>query len=174
MKKFALALLLFSLGVSLAHAEPGYIVLNVNGVTCTTSTVAGAKGILLSAWSWGSVTQMGGLNGAKVTPGKPSLTQLLVSKSTDTCTTAMLQLNFDEKLSSTVTVTEYSQNGATGKVTQTMMVTLYNALVATYSVNGSTTADNPSETWGFAFQKICLENSNTQTVCYSNLTNQTS
>lgn len=173
MKKLALALLLFSLGAAGAHAAT-FLVLNVNGVSCTTTTLSGiTEGIELSSWSWGAVTPIGGANGGNVVPGKASMALLILNKITDECSSALLGLNLDGKLASTVTMTEYNTN-SDGKPEATMVVTLSQGLLASYSISGNTGAD-PTETLGFSFSKICLANKITNTsTCYNAATNTTS
>jgi type VI protein secretion system component Hcp len=165
MKK--LALLLFLLGATSVHAAT-ILVLNVNGVSCTTTMVSGiTEGIGLTSWNWGAVTPMSGVNGVNVMPGKTSLAMLVLNKNTDECSSALLALNLGEKISSTVTITEYNNMNNNAEYEPTMIVTLTHVILASYSISGSTASD-PTETLGFTFSEICLANkTNNTSACYN-------
>jgi type VI protein secretion system component Hcp len=166
MKKLALAFLLCMLCAVGAHASD-ILVLTVNGVNCTTTTISGiTAGVELDAWQWGAGTTVTGSNGGVISLGKPSLAFLSLTKPTNKCSSAYLDLNLTGKVLSTVTVTQYSIN-AVGKYTPQMVVTLTTAALTGYQVSGSTSGD-PEESLSFAFQKICLTNNvNNTSACYS-------
>jgi type VI protein secretion system component Hcp len=97
---------------------------------------------------------------------------VVTARATDKCSPAYLSANLTGQILDTVTITQYAVIG--GKPEAQMIVTLTNALLAKYSISGSTAA-NPVESLSWAFQKICLNNVlNTTTACYNATTNQPS
>jgi type VI protein secretion system component Hcp len=168
MKKLTLALLVFLPGAVSAHAAGYTLYIKAAGIACTlpVPSPVTSGSVSVNAWSWGAATPTSGSNGGTITPGKPSLSQFSVSRITDECSAAFLDANLNGKHLDTVTMTQYQLN-ASNELVATMVVTLTNALLTSYSINGSTGSD-PSEQLGFAFERICLANQTNKTsACYA-------
>lgn len=176
MKKLGLLLLLACLAQVPAHANE-FLVLTVGGVNCVTTTEANLPnggGIAVTAWQWGANTPTGP-NGSEANPkGAISLNLFTFDKSTDQCTAPLLQLNLTGQHPGIVTLTQYAPS-TSGLPTPSMVVTLSNPYVSTYTVCGNTNTsicgdsnDNPTEIWGLTFSKICVANKQNNTnYCYS-------
>jgi type VI secretion system secreted protein Hcp len=172
MKKLVLSFLFCTLGVGIAHAAGYQLVLVVSGQNCTDILPSGilAQGISVNSWSWGASDSTSGSNGGPIKPGKNSLQNLSVSRITDKCSSDYLHLSLTGMVSSTVTLTQYQNNGEGW--TPSMVVTLGNAIVSSYQISGSTGGGDPYESLSFAFQKICIENKiNNTRACWNASTN---
>jgi type VI protein secretion system component Hcp len=160
MKKLCLGVVLLGVCAAMANGETITMTTN-NQIKCASPPAT----INLTSWQWGSAAQINPANGLVA---KINLSQVVLTKTFDGCTSNMLNAYFDNKKLSTVVIEQTKVvSGSTVIVAE---VTLTNAFFSNYNVGGSTTSP-ASESWALSFDKICVAtypgSANSQTVCYS-------
>jgi type VI protein secretion system component Hcp len=91
----------------------------------------------------------------KITPGKTSLGDLVVTRPMDVCSEQVLKAFVAGTNYPTLTLTQYSIYGTAKKAYAAMVVTLTTAFVNDYSLSGST-GNKTIETVSYAYQKVCF------------------
>lgn len=128
-----------------------HIIVNDGGTNCVTAK--GESGYRAFAWSVGARENLASPN-AGISSGKPSFQDLSVAGFVDACNSPLLQRNFlGGTLFRTVTLSQYQNTS--GNLLE--VVTLTNAVLSSYSIDGSTDSDFASENVSFTYQKICFK-----------------
>lgn len=125
------------------------------GFNCSTPLGAGTFNVV--SWNFGSTLTV--TSGA----GKPTIQPLFVQKAFDNCSPALFGAVTSGKVYNTVTLTQSDANKDV-----LMTVTLTNVFVTSYQVSGTQTAEMPTESVGFTFERICIKNANNgANMCYA-------
>ncbi len=138
------------------------ITVTVDGLSCTTPLGLGAFSAL--AWSFGATQSISsGGTGGGAGAGKPSVSDLSVSKRTDACSPALFAATVSGKHFPKVTVVQQD-----AQKDDTFKVTLEQVLVSSYQLGGSQSQEVPTEQVSFNFAKICFEDSQSGAkACYN-------
>ncbi len=156
MKKIGVLALMFLLGAA-ALAENGQsrgsgrrstIVVTVEGLTCTTSAGTGMFSAL--TWSFGA-TQTVATGGGGAGAGKANLTDVSVTKRTDSCSPILFGDVATGKHIPKVTIVQQDSNRD-----DVFSVVLQDVIISSYQLSGSQADEVPSEQISFNFGRITL------------------
>lgn len=132
------------------------IVVTVDGLTCTTSAGTGAFSAL--TWSFGANqtidTNTGGGSGA----GKASLSDVTITKRTDSCSPLLFGDVVTGKRIAHVTIVQQDNNRD-----DVFTVKLDEVIISKYQLSGSQSDEVPTEQISFNFARITIMDSSTGT-----------
>lgn len=170
MKTSLLLVFAMCVAVSAQNARPANrssIVVSVDGLNCSTSLGTGVFPAL--AWSFGATNPVNTTTtGSGASAGKVAVSTLNISKLADSCSPRLLGAVVTGQHIKTVTIVQENTR------TEAFTVTLSDAIVSSYQIGGSESAEFPTEQISFNFSKICLADSQTGTkTCYNALTGTT-
>jgi type VI secretion system Hcp family effector len=120
------------------------IMVTVDGLSCTTSAGSGTFSAL--TWNFGA-TQTSTGSGANV--GKPTLSNLNITKRADACSPALFAALVTSKAFKSVTVVQQNSNKE-----DVFTVTLGEVFISSYQLEGDSTHELPTEQISFTFSKI--------------------
>jgi type VI protein secretion system component Hcp len=126
------------------------ILVTVNGMTCSTPAGTG----IFSALTWGfgaSTVTSSNPGGGGVSSGKPTLTNLTISKHTDSCSPVLFEDVIVGRHISQVTIVQ--QDSHKDDVFQ---VTLKDVLISNYQLSGNQSEEVPTEQISFSYTQIIL------------------
>lgn len=158
MKKSSLLLVVaLALTVSALAENPGRgfgpkssITVSVDGLNCTTSLGAGAFPAL--SWSFGANNTTSTAGGTGGGAGKVSLSDLHISRRTDSCSPALFTATVSGKHFLHVTLVQQDT-----RKDDTFKVTMDEVLVSSYQIGGTQNDEVPTEQVSFNYSKICFE-----------------
>jgi len=127
-------------------ARRSAITVTVNSLNCTTSLGAG----IFSALSWAfNSTETGVSSGTGSGAGTGKATSgITITKLADACTPQLFEGGTEGKAFSELIVTQQDERGHTYKIT------LKNALISSYQLQGSESENRPTEQISFAFESL--------------------
>ena len=154
-----------------ALAQRGAVVVNVGGaVNCV--SVKGEAGFDATSYSLGgseATSKAGGASGGSF--GKPSLSDLTISKNFDACSEQLIHTFLGGKVIPTLTLIQYS---AGEHPFAALTITLSTAIINDYQVTGAPDI-RPTESLAFTYNKVCVRSISQKpdgtletpvTVCY--------
>lgn len=152
----------------------------ISGVTSTNCITGGTyNGFSALTWTIGG-SDPATIVGSGVVPGKPSLSDLVLTRNVDVCSEALIKSFLVGGDIPTLVLTQYEPRGAGAQPYAYMVVTLSQVVINGYSVGGSNSTD-PAETVSFGYSKLCVQTTGQNpdgtlkvpvSVCYNLATNQ--
>jgi len=157
MKKIGVLAVMILLGtVAVAQNGQGHgsgrrstIVVTVEGLTCTTSTGTGMFSAL--SWSFGATQTINTTGGGGAGAGKANITDVSVTKRTDSCSPILFGDVATGKHIPKVTIVQQDNNRD-----DVFSVVLQDVIISSYQLNGNQGDEVPNEQISFNFAKITI------------------
>ncbi|MDP9051527.1 MAG: type VI secretion system tube protein Hcp [Acidobacteriota bacterium] len=142
----------FLLATSALAQQRGAVVVNDNGINCV--NITGETGFNATSYSLGGTINTGnpGSPGGSKTP---SLKDLVVTKNFDDCSAPLIRLFLGGTVASTLKLIQYSNSTNTVRPFAEFTITLTNALMNSYEIDGSPMV-SPTEKLTFTYSKVCV------------------
>ena len=152
MKKFMLVVCTTLLAAS-AWAENGRhstITVSVDGISCTTQAGTGMFNAL--SWAFGaSVPVTNSTGGGGVSGGKPNLTDVTVTKRTDSCSPLLFGDVLKDAHIKKVTILQQDSNKD-----DVFQLILEDVVITSYQLSGDESHEVPTEALTFSYRKITI------------------
>jgi type VI secretion system secreted protein Hcp len=136
-------------GQSRGFGRRSTILVTVEGLTCTTSAGTGMFSAL--TWSFGASQPTGTTTGGGGATGRANMTDVTVSKRTDSCSPVLLGDVALGKHIPRVTIVQQDNNRD-----DVFSVVLQDVIISSYQLSGSQSDEVPSESISFNFAKITI------------------
>jgi len=141
-------------------AQRSSITMAVEGLNCTTSL--GGFTFPAMSWSFGATDTLPAAGGSGGVTGKVSLSDLMITKRTDSCSPALFTATVSGRHFRRVTLIQQDTHRD-----DTFKVTMEEVIVSSYQIGGTERDEVPSEQVAFHFSKICFEDTQSGAkACY--------